>query len=259
MQDFNQRYQLSEICSKRVFNLFENNAVDIIPYGCENITKGHECFAEYLNTAESNFSHAAMLVKFAPDFILLKKTQPQAIYFLEIKVSTMPIWSEKRLSEIKAINPDKELKLSDVGDIAREAWNAYKNLYPNTIILDACSYNPKLVMAQFVDKIDCLRCYKSHTEAYNCVSCPVKGRGFFDFDRNISSYGSQTPHTNINYSTMLPAEDFFNSIGISINITVLQEIKNILKKEGVKFRPTTFDYVKDKVTKILRDEGCTWL
>lgn len=259
MQNFYQRYELSEMCSKRVFSLFEKNAVEIIPFGCEKIANGYESFAKYLNTAESNFSHSAMLVKFAPDFILLKKTQPQEIYFLEIKVSTTPLWSTKRFAEIKDNNSAQKLKLSDVGDVAREAWNAYNNLFPNTIILDACSYNPKLVMAQFVDKIGCLRCYKSPTEAYDCENCPVKRREFFDFARNRCSSGSQTPHTNIDYSTMPEAEKFFNCIGIGINISVLQEIKNDLKTAGVSFSPNTYDCVKEKITDILRREGCTWL
>lgn len=256
MQDFNQRYQLSEICSKRVFTLFEENSVEIIPWGCENITKGNETFNNYLNSAESNFSHSSMLIKFAPDFILLKKTQPQAIYFLEIKVSTMPIWSEKRFSEIKAINPNKSLLLSDVGDVAREAWNAYNNLYPNTIILDACSYNPKLVMAQFVDKIHCLRCYKSHWESYDCASCPVKRRSFFSFDRNSSSYGSPLISTTLQ---CLKRKIFFNSIGIGINRSTLLEIKDIMKSIGVNFRPSTYENIQRRVIDTLRSEGCFWL
>ena len=259
MSDFNQRLSLTQILSSRVRELFSVTEVEIIPFGFENIAKHNDEFNKFMQSPRSNFSHSSMLIKFAPDFVMLKKTEPKEIYFLEIKASTTPLYSISRLNEIKLAHREKAINLSDVGDIAREAWNAYKTLYPNTIILDACSYNPKLVMAQFVDKIDCLRCYKDQYGGYNCAQCPVANRGFFEYSRNVNSTGSQTPHTNIDYSSMLRAEDFFDSIGISINAAVLQEIRTILKEKGATFGYKVTDWQKENIKNILREEGCNWL
>ena len=258
-QSFNGRYALSNLITDKVPQLFSAYDAEIIPFGIESIGKGNAALKEYISTAKSNMSHSSMLVKFAPDFILLKKTQPQEIYFLEVKASATPLWTFKRMGEIRSKHPNKTIKLSDIGDIAREAWNAYNNLYPNTIILDGCSYNPKLVMAQFVDKVECLRCYKTSSEAFDCANCPVKSKTFFDIERNTNSQGSQTPHTNINYSSFERAEVFFGNLNIRLNLSVLNEIKRAIMKAGISFPPSINDYTKQSITNTLIQEGCYWL
>lgn len=204
-------------------------------------------------------SHSSMLVKFAPDFILLKKTRPQDIYFLEIKVSVTPLCYKKRIDEIKSKHPTENIGISDIGDIAREAWNAYKNLFPNTIILDACSYNPKSIMAQFVDKIECLRCYKSPGAAFDCAACPVENGGFFDIERNPYSQGSQTPHTNINYASFDSIETFFEKLNIALNADVLNDIKQSIKTAGVSFSSAVNDDARRQIVAELKRAGCDWL
>ena len=253
---FSDRYNLSQELSDKVKYLFNEEDVEIIPFGYENISNNSKNLTSFINSPESNLSHSAMLVKFAPDFILFKKKQPQEIYFLEIKVSVTPLWSSKNLNEIIVDHPNT--RLSDIGLIAREAWNAYNTLFPNTIILSATSYNPNILKAQFVKNVKCLRCNGKDGKE-DCSRCPIKQHGFFENSRNYNSTGSQTQHTNIDLSSLLDANDFFKTIGVNVNYEVFQEIKNLFKQHGVGFPSSCYDNVKTRIINQLKKEGCDWL
>lgn len=189
---------------------------------------------------------------------MLKKSKPQEIYFLEIKVSKTPLRFYSRFNELQSAYPRRNLKLSDIGDIAREAWNAYKTLYPNTIIIDGCTYNSKILMAQFVDKIQCLRCHNA-LGLQACSGCPVKVRKFFGYEINKTAYGSKTPHTNLNYASFDNFESFFAGLNIRLNTGCVNELKQEIKRQGVFFPDNTNEIVKAKVLNDLRNEGCYWL
>ena len=254
---FSKRYNLSEEIVKKLPSLFDLNQVEIIPFGVETIANGNQALNEHIKKDISNLSHSSMLVKFAPDFILLKKAEPQALYFLEIKVSVTPLYSSNRLNEINTKHPGT--KLSDVGDIAREAWNAYKTLFPNTIILEASTYNPKLFMAQFANKITCLRCHADGNLAYDCSQCPVNKRDFFPVSRNKYSSGSQTPHTNISLASFMDAKQFFNQLNINLNDKIISEIKTMLMNHKISWSSSIYPTVIDKCKITLIKEGCYWL
>ena len=254
--NFSNRYNLSEIVSNNLYNLFDKNEVELIPFGFENISKGNIELNKFINEPESNMSHPAMMVKFAPDFILFKKKEPKEIYFLEIKVSITPLCGRKNFEEIKQLYSD--IKVSDIGLIAREAWNAYNTLFPNTIILSATTYNPTLLKAQFVNKIKCLRC-NGKNGMEDCEQCPIKSQGFFEYSRNYSAEGSQTQHTNIDLSSLVELKNFFKSLDLKVNTNTMSEIENILKKHGVKFPKNIYDGIKLKIIEQLKKEGCEWL
>ena len=254
---FQSRYKLSDIICNKIGALFNPNDVEIIPFGMESITAGNQAFAAYLNSQQANLSHSAMIVKFAPDYILLSKTQPQNIYFLEVKVSQTPLYYQARLDKLRKMHPKKDVKVSDVGDVAREAWNAYNNLFPNTIILAGSSYNPKVLMAQFVHKIDCLYCHSG--TGISCGSCPVKQAGFFPLERNAGAQGSQTPHTNIDYSSFEPAESFFANLNIALDATVAEQLRQEIRDLGIAEPKFPDKSERQKIRKQLIDEGCYWL
>ena len=162
----------------------------------------------------------------------------------------------ENFNEILSEHPDT--KLSDIGLIAREAWNAYNTLFPNTIILSATSYNPNILKAQFVSKIKCLRCNGKNGKE-DCSVCPIKKHDFFENSRNYNAEGSQTQHTNLDLSSFVDAREFFKTIGIGINEECCNEIKGLFKKQGVKFPTSCNEFVKTKILKQLKNEGCDWL
>jgi len=255
---FEKRYSLSQFIIDNLQFIFNPDEIEIIPFGFEKIGGNNVALNNFIKTPESNLSHSSMIVKFAPDFILLKKTTPQQLYFLEIKASVTPLYSQNRLDEISNAQK-RRVKISDVGDIAREAWNAYNNLFPNTIIIDGCSYNSKLLMAQFVNNIRCLRCYETPSEPYQCNLCPMKNKDFFENGRNFMSSGSQTPHTNIDYSSFMEISDFFKQLGISTNEHAIDNLKNKIKNHGISFSSSIYSSVRDRIIKQLNDEGCNWI
>ena len=252
---FEGRYNLSNLLSNSIRDLFDFNEVELIPFGFENIFNNPNLNL-FINSKEANLSHSSMLVKFLPDYILLKKSKPKAIYFLEIKVSATPVFSKKYIDEIKT--KKNNIKLSDIGIIAREAWNAYKTLFPNTIIISATTYNPNILKAQFVDEITCLRC-NSTNGMVDCSECPVKKRQLFENSRNPFSTGSGTQHTNIDLSSFLSFKDFFNKLGISINEKKQNELIENIKLSGIKFSSYANETIQSNITTRLIAEGCEWL
>ncbi len=253
---FTSRYSLSDIVANKIYELFDKDEVELIPFGFENISKGNEELKKFINTPESNLSHSAMIVKFAPDFILFKKKNPQEVYFLEIKVSVTPLWASHNLEEINALHPNT--KLSDIGIVAREAWNAYNTLFPNTIILSACTYNPFLLKAQLVNQIRCLRC-NGKNGMEDCSQCPIKSHEFFEYSRNYNAEGSQTQHTNLDLSSFMEVEKFFKTLDLHINSTCILDLEKILKEQGVKFPQNCYENIKIKILNQLKKEGCDWL
>ena len=165
---FANRRSLTEIIESRLAGLFESEDVELLPFGVETIGRDNPTLKEYIASPESNASHAGMLVKFAPDFILIHKSNPKKLYFIEVKATVTPLWSTYNLGQIRASHPDRDIRLKNVGLIAREAWNAYSTLYPDTSLVVGCTYNPKLLMAQFVRDTNCLRCYGSGGTRFDC-------------------------------------------------------------------------------------------
>ena len=255
---FEKRNDLTTIITDEIRNMFCADDVEIIPFGVETISNGNACLDNFIKEKASNETWSSMLVKFAPDFIMLKKNKPQELYFLEIKTTVTPLCSSTNIKEIR--NRHKNTKLSDMGIIAREAWNAYNNLFPNCIILAGCSYNSKLLMAQFVKNIKCLRCYGGENgSAFNCDVCLMKKHDLFPAERNYNSTGSKTPHTNIDYSTFQECEEFFKTLGIGVNKNVVDKLKQTIMQKGISFSYKTYDFVKDKIKKELQDDGCFWI
>jgi len=259
INSFYDRYSVGNALSKSLKSFFNENEVELIPFGVEEIFKNNEHLKEFISTQNSNFSHSAMMVKFAPDYILLKKTIPQKLYFVETKDSVTPLCFEGIIKQIE-FKHKRKIPVSDIGIIAREAWNAYRNLFPNLIIVSASTYNKSLLKAQFIDKIECLRCYDSESKGgYDCSRCPVKRREFFPYDRNLNAVGSQTPHTNIDLASFMEFKEFFNKLGISVKDENIEEFKEYLKSIGVKYSSKIPKEKREEITKILIENGCEWL
>ncbi len=259
ISNFSNRYSVGDTLAKSLRSFFNEEEIEIVPFGAEQIFKDNIYLKEFIATPNSNFSHSAMMVKFAPDFILLKKTKPQQLYFIETKDSITPLCFQKIIDEIEKKN-GRKVPISDIGIIAREAWNAYRNLFPNLIIVSAATYNKSLLKAQFVNKIKCLRCFsESGKKGYDCSLCPVNDRKFFPYVRNTGAAGSQTPHTNIDLGSFMEFDEFFNELGINVNTENIEKFKVYLKGIGVKFSKKISENQKESIEKSLIDNGCYWI
>ena len=259
IDSFYNRYSVGNALTENLKGFFDEREIELIPFGIEEISKNNSYLKEFVATPDSNFSHSAMMIKFAPDFILLKKTEPQQIYFIETKDSITPLCYQSIIKEIE-YKQGRKVPVSDIGIIAREAWNAYRNLFPNLIIVSATTYNKSLLKAQFVDKIVCLRCFNGlRKPGYDCLQCPVDKAEFFDYDRNLNAEGSQTPHTNIDLASFMEFKDFFNKLGISVDDENINKFKDDLKRVGVKYSRNLSEQQREYITQSLIENGCEWL
>ena len=102
---FSKRYNLSEEIVKKLPSLFDLNQVEIIPFGVETIANGNQALNEHIKKDISNLSHSSMLVKFAPDFILLKKIGKAII--------DDTVTDEEILAAIKEIYFDEEEEMRE--------------------------------------------------------------------------------------------------------------------------------------------------
>ena len=258
MSFFEERLNLTDIIEKKIKELFSNEIVQ--EFGCSKIVSpGTEIF-NFLKTPEINQMPSGMIIKFAPDFIILTKKEPKKIYFLDVKHSVSPIYAPSRLKLMREKASDNTLEISDIGVVAREALLSYRRYYPNTIILMASPYNPKKLMAQFAEKVKCLYCYRNKDKPdYDCNNCPAKNGKFFDIERDGKSTGSQTPMTNVDLRSFESSETFFNKLGIEINSSTLYEIEKEIMNEPIGFDDKVLDKRKNEIFQSLIDSGCYWV
>ena len=115
MDGFEQRLQLTDMIENRLTDLFDKNHVSIQRFGCEVIVGQNSDIQDFIKEPEVNQQASAMIVKFAPDFILLKKDAPKQLYFLDVKLSITPIWADSRLEMLRTKNDDITLTRTKVG------------------------------------------------------------------------------------------------------------------------------------------------
>lgn len=265
MSNFEQRLRLTEMVENGLHELFPNDKCAIRKFGCSTIlgekdAKKKDDFWDFIIEPGVNQQASAMIVKFAPDFILLKKSEPKELFFIDVKHSIAPTWSPARLKMLREKNHDDSLSTDRIGVVAREALLSYRRYYPNTIVLMACPYNTKLLMAQFAKDIRCLYCYHSpNREDYDCANCPTITGGFFDVERAVNSVGSQTPMTNVDLDSFKPAAEFFDEIGIELNETILNDLLQEIKKESIDIGDGVFPKFRNQTLWNINHAGCEWV
>lgn len=256
LNSFEKRYLLSELVIDYLPKILSENDVELVKFGSETISTSSSALTDFLMTLDSRKNHSAMLVKFAPDFIMLDKKRNE-IFFIEVKASLTPLCLEtnrKQMKKIEGCTPD----ITEIADMDRDAWNAYKNLYPRTIIVDACVYNPTVLACQFVQRIECLRCFKDYRTPYDCTSCPVKQRKTFDAVRNEKSEGSRTPHMNFSLKNFEVFESFFKKFGVDVNLPLLKELIEKIKEYPINFPSIIYPETKNQIIEELKLKGCYW-
>lgn len=260
MSGFSERLKLTEHIESNMDALFSSEDIVVKEFGCRSIIGDNGLLFDYIKEPGVNQQASAMIVKFAPDFILLKNSSPKQLYFVDVKHSTSPIWASSRLKMLREKNADQSLSAERIGVVAREALLSYRRFYPNTVILMACPYNPKLLMAQFADKVRCLYCYHAASRGdYDCRNCPSKNGGFFDIERATDSAGSQTPMTNVDLDSFLSADLFFEQIGIKTNAEVFRKMKDEIKKEPIEIGKNVYPKTKNRLLWNLNHAGCEWV
>ena len=72
MSSFDQRLRLTELVENNMEQLFQPEVNVVKEFGCKTIIGDNDYLLNYIKEPGVNQQASAMIVKFAPDFILLK-------------------------------------------------------------------------------------------------------------------------------------------------------------------------------------------
>jgi len=264
------RSNLAKRFEENLEEFLKDYSFRVIPFGHNVILKGNTWIESRLRKLDSKSSTEALMIKFSPDYIIIKESSPKDLFFSDAKASITPVFFQAQIDRIKAhYKKDPNLKRSDVGEIEREAWLSYNTFYPQVVIIIASPYNPSLIKAEWAKNVECMWCFKESSEEtgpipWDCKKCPIKGNEKDNFGVVVNKFagGSGTPHVNIHLGKMRNLDDFLiQEFGIKIDkteydLTMLNFIKKwpLNKPAG---RVTWGQY--NGAIRTLQQEGCSWL
>ncbi len=208
----------------------------VLPFGHPVILRDNTWMRSRLKSIEYKANLSALMIKFSPDYIVLKEDDGR-IFFMDAKASITPVFFGKQVERIKNhYARDNSLSQHDIGEIEREAWFSYNKFYKNVAIVAAVPYNPNLLLAEWVSKIKCMWCLKKAEEGnpipWDCNNCPVFGDSREGFGVLVNEFaaGSGTPHTNIHLGTMRTLSEFLdNDFGINVEMGDYQLLLDDIK------------------------------
>jgi len=212
----------------------------ILPFGHPVILQNNTWIKSRLRKLDSKESLAAIMIKFSPDYIVVKESKPRDFFFMDAKASITPVFFQAQIDRIRDhYGKDKYLSREDIGEIEREAWLSYNKFFPSNhvAIVIATPYNPRLILAEWVSNIKCMWCIKETQPGnpipWKCKGCPVFSQNDEGFGVMVNEFagGSGTPHTNIHLGLMRTLYEFLgDEYGVKID-----------KKE---YEATMLDFVK---------------
>ena len=133
-------------------------------------------------------------IRFAPDFFVLERDNPDNVYFLEYKCTQTPLYSKNRIAEVaeKAGREalDWQENWPDIGQCEAEAYDNYVELNKigvRVAILNYVAYHDRFLLCDFVDKVKELRRYFVTTD---------------------TETGSRTPYINFDVTPMRTIQEF---------------------------------------------------
>ena len=235
---FLDRFALTQRLDEMLVPFLEEYGFEVQEFGHPLILQGNSWMMNRLKRLKTKASSAALMVKFTPDFIVVKRGHPKGFFLLDTKTSITPVFFAKQIERIRNHSKRRFLGREDVEDVEREAWFIYNSSFPNdrVAIVMALPYNPNLVLAEWVSNVKCMWCYYRKTERgpepYQCRECPIftSIRGNFGVVKNFLAGGSGTPHTNIDLGSMRTLSEFLGQeFGIEVDSDYLEIIIDEVK------------------------------
>lgn len=139
-------------------------------------------------------NETARHIRFAPDFLVIERENPDNVYFLEYKCTQTPLYSKNRITKIaqKAGRGtlDWQDNWPDIGQCEAEAYDNYVELNKigvRVAILNYVAYHERFLLCDFIDKVEEL-----HRDQ---VRTPTKR-------------GSKTPYINFDVTPMRTFQEF---------------------------------------------------
>ena len=142
-------------------------------------------------------NETARHIRFAPDFIVVERDNPENVYFLEYKCTQTPLYSPRRIAEVAEKAGGESLDWQDnwpdIGQCEAEAYDNYVALSEigvRVAILNYVAYHKRFLLCDFVDKVKELRRY---------------------FVTTNTETGSKTPYINFDVTPMRTLQEFLEA------------------------------------------------
>jgi hypothetical protein len=132
----------------------------------------------------------AQHIRYAPDFFVVDRHRPKAVYLLEYKCSQRPLFAEWRISEAAGAIGKPSLDWQSIGDWEAAAYDNYirlSNAGVRVAILYYCAYHPRPLLCDFVTALKGL--YRSKV-------------------LTMTPWGSRTPVLNFDMNDLRTLDDF---------------------------------------------------
>ena len=171
-----------------------------------------------LTAIAAKASPAVRMLRFTPDFLIIRPGHPDGPLLADTKASVTPLFHDRQVDRIRRHAGRPEIAREDIVEIEREAWHTYNRCFPpdRVAIIAAAPYHPRCVVAEWVPRVRCLWCYAGRgpdgPRPFPCQYCPVFSRrdGGFGVASNFFTSGSGTPHTNIDLGSCRPLDRFLS-------------------------------------------------
>lgn len=235
---FLDRFALTKRLEEMLKPFLEEYGFEVFEFGHPVIVRGNSWMINRLKRLHTKASSAALMVKFTPDFIIVKKGHAKGLFLADTKASITPIFFKAHIDRIRNHTGRQDIRREDIVEIEREAWFTYNSFFPKkqVAIIIALPYNPRLILAEWASNIKCLWCFWESTDSgpkpFPCKKCPIYTQtgGNFGVVKNFLAGGSGTPHTNIDLSSMRTLGDFLKQdFGIKIDNEDLEILFDELK------------------------------
>ena len=127
-------------------------AVEHIAYGQEFVISPAQ-----MPLLKSIYSKTIQHVRYAPDYILVNKEQPNRSYLLEYKSYTTPLYSARRIRDAAQKIGDASIQTENIGvweDDALENYFRLSQIGVRVVVMYYCSYSSPSVVMDFISVLD---------------------------------------------------------------------------------------------------------
>lgn len=102
------------------------------------------------------YNETARHLRFAPDFLVVQRQNPDNVYYLEYKCTQTPIYSENRIRLIEQRSGRQSLRWQDIGQCEREAFDNYvalSRIGVKVAVLNYIAYHERPLLCDFIENI----------------------------------------------------------------------------------------------------------
>ena len=150
--DFKDRTEGSDILIQVLKQYFWDESESLY-----HVETGYEThIPEYIrNALRYVYNRTARHLRFAPDFLVVQRQNPNNVYYLEYKCTQTPLYKPERIAEVVE-GYDKPLDWQDIGQCEREAFDNYMALSQigvKVAVLNYISYHERPLLCDFIENI----------------------------------------------------------------------------------------------------------